>query len=431
MTKRAFLERLENAKELHAKAAAAHETHLTPETNAELAARNAELKSILESWETSSDADSLQGKAAGFMKDYNSSFDNASAEITGKATQVESKGKTVGNSSWGSQFVNNDAFDGWLKSGARGDSPKVELKAGPVTSTRPASGNSTAPDHLDAGGLLPILRLPDVDLVQRRRFLWSDLFSQVPVNTGAFEWMQMLDDMIGGDALETPENTTKPETAGFQYARRTGTVKNIAVWMDATKQVLEDIPRMQSMINNKLTKKVRSRINHQLALGDGTGDNLLGLIHANRALPAHTIGVDPLFIAVLKTIMEIELGGAATEDEDLFTVTGLAMHPNTWYSDSFVTARDTTGRFIMVDPTQRIDQTTAWGLPVITSKKIPAGRVLVGDFSMGTMYTREDVTLDMTNSDASKFRNNVLTFRAEARVGFEVESTAAFKMVQP
>ena len=67
-----------------------------------------------------------------------------------------------------------------------------------------------------------------------------------------------------------------------------------------------------------------------------------------------------------------------------------------------------------------------WGLPVWTTPAITQGKFLVGDFNAAaTLWTRQGMTVEMFEQDVDNVQKNLVTIRAERRLGFGVERAAA------
>ena len=74
--------------------------------------------------------------------------------------------------------------------------------------------------------------------------------------------------------------------------------------------------------------------------------------------------------------------------------------------------------------------TTAWGLPVVTSKVMPAGTALVGAFGTCTrLFIREAVNVRLSDADQDDFIRNRVTALAELRAGLAVWQPLGFTKV--
>jgi len=69
-----------------------------------------------------------------------------------------------------------------------------------------------------------------------------------------------------------------------------------------------------------------------------------------------------------------------------------------------------------------------WGLRVVQSVGMTADTFAVGDFTQhGTIYNREGVVVDMSESDSDNFTKNLITLRAERRLALASEVPAAIR----
>ena len=69
-----------------------------------------------------------------------------------------------------------------------------------------------------------------------------------------------------------------------------------------------------------------------------------------------------------------------------------------------------------------------WGVPVYQSVGVTAGTVAVGAFGQAyTVYNREGVTVEMSESDSDNFTKNLITIRAERRLALATEVPAAIR----
>jgi HK97 family phage major capsid protein len=110
--------------------------------------------------------------------------------------------------------------------------------------------------------------------------------------------------------------------------------------------------------------------------------------------------------------------------------TGLVVHPNDWYSTGFLTAKDLNGNYLVGDPRASIDQlNTLWGLNVVVSEAIPENTLLVGDFRQAVLWSREGVSLMVSDQHSDFFVRNLLAILAEMRAAFGVLDPQAFAVV--
>jgi HK97 family phage major capsid protein len=64
---------------------------------------------------------------------------------------------------------------------------------------------------------------------------------------------------------------------------------------------------------------------------------------------------------------------------------------------------------------------TIWGCPIVASNSMTVDKALIGDFKRQVLYTRQDVTVEISTEDSDNFRKNLVTIRAEERVALSVQ----------
>ena len=83
-------------------------------------------------------------------------------------------------------------------------------------------------------------------------------------------------------------------------------------------------------------------------------------------------------------------------------------------------------RYIVGDPQSQITR-TLWGLPVVTSMSMQVSKFLVGAFKLGAqIFDRMSMEVLISTENADDFVRNMVTIRAEERLGLAVYRPAAF-----
>ncbi len=104
------------------------------------------------------------------------------------------------------------------------------------------------------------------------------------------------------------------------------------------------------------------------------------------------------------------------------------MHPDNW--ETVELSVDNQAAWRVTNNPQNNLTYRIWGMDVVETPAIAKGTALVGDFRMGaTLFDRQQAALYVTDSDADKFRMNIITLLAELRVGFAVLRPKAFTHV--
>jgi HK97 family phage major capsid protein len=174
-------------------------------------------------------------------------------------------------------------------------------------------------------------------------------------------------------------------------------------------------------LNTRLIYGVFRRVENQILAGDGTGQNLLGILNTSGIADVAFVSGDLLTDLALDGITDVLVSDAVPD--------AVIAHP-TDVGTMLKTKATGTG--------QRLDSagafagvpSTMWGLPLITSTAITQGNALIGDWSQGaTLWVREGVTIRTSDSDQDDFLRNRTTILGEGRFGLSVERPACFAVV--
>jgi hypothetical protein len=69
-----------------------------------------------------------------------------------------------------------------------------------------------------------------------------------------------------------------------------------------------------------------------------------------------------------------------------------------------------------------------FGLPVVASNAVTADNVMVANLAQAaTFYKRDEVVVELSDSDTDNFQRNLITVRAERRAMLAVERPAAVR----
>lgn len=382
-----------------------------------LDARDNEIKQVL------TDLDKgLAGKAeAGEIKNILARLEDLSAKANETATNMlaleQKLARPLGGGpgsprakSLGEQVVENESVRAMMEGKAQ--NAKMILKnfetkaAGPVSSDALSAGVLVEPQRLG------LLRPPDQPLVIR------DLLMPGTTTSNALEYPR--EDVFTNNAVPVAELALKPQS-DITFTMESTTVKTLAHWMFASKQILDDAPMLASYINGRLIYGLKYVEEQQLLLGDGTGQNLLGLIPQSTAydtaLEASLNIAQQNKMDVLRTAMlQVQLA--------LFPPSGIVLHPTDWAAITLI--KDANGNYLIANPQSTVSQ-VLWSLPVVPSMSMTQGDFLVGAFRLGAqIFDREQANIAISYEDRDNFIKNAVTIRAEERLALAVYRPKAF-----
>ncbi|MCO7558035.1 phage major capsid protein, partial [Metapseudomonas otitidis] len=208
----------------------------------------------------------------------------------------------------------------------------------------------------------------------------------------------------------------KPQS-DLSFELKTTTVKTIAHWFRASKQVLSDIPLLQSYIDGRSIYGLKYVEENQVLAGDGTGQNLLGLIPQATAFNnALRKAGDTKIDTLRRAILQVRIAE--------YRASAIALNPVDWADMEL--EKDSTGQYIWVN-VQDGGQPRMWRLPVVDSNAVPEGEFLVGAFNIAAqIFDREDAAVEVSTEDADNFTKNMVTIRAEERIALAVYRPESF-----
>ena len=205
----------------------------------------------------------------------------------------------------------------------------------------------------------------------------------------------------------------KPE-GSWAFAVVTTNVKTIAEWVPVTRRALADVAQLEGLINDQLAADVAEAEEDQILNGNGSGENFTG-INNTSSIQTQAYATD-LFTTIRKGVTKLRTVGRVNP-------TALVLNPAD--AELIDLAQDGENRYYYGGP-QAIGQRTIWGVPVVESESQAAGTGLLGDFSKGVIWDREQTTVTMTDSHADFFVRNLIAVLAEERLAFGVTRPTAF-----
>lgn len=220
------------------------------------------------------------------------------------------------------------------------------------------------------------------------------------------------------DAAETAEGGSKPES-DLTFELVNDPVRTIAHFIKLSKQVLDDAPALASYVDRRLTHGLQRRLELQVLTGNGTSPNISGLADSGR----HTAFSPTTGDTALDSLNRIKYAVVAQD----YMPNVLFMNPSNWGAierlkrsdDGYVVGEGAAIGYINGGLTP-----TVWGLPVVFTNNVTAGKVYCLDSSAVMLFQRQGVTVEMGFVDAD-FTKNLVTVRAEMRAALATFSVPA------
>ena len=229
----------------------------------------------------------------------------------------------------------------------------------------------------------------------------------VPCDAGAVEYAR----------LAVPSAAAVAEGAAYPGADPASTLvtlplRSVGVMVSVSKQILEDLPGLESQVQALINDSLIAAIDSQLINGTGTGADLVGF---SQAATYQTAGTGE---KMLDAIARAAGTCAAVAQPDV-----VVLNP----ADLWQIARekDSNNAYIF-SPAGTLEK--IYGLNVIASPGMGADRFLVGTLSPSAAVVRQKgaVAVEISTEHADNFQKGLISIRGEVRLALCVAKPGAF-----
>jgi len=280
---------------------------------------------------------------------------------------------------------------------------------------------SMAETKVTSSGLVAPQYDPVVQGAPRQNLLIRDLIPTTPVTGQSFTYFKELLHTLGAGMVA--EGAAKP-TSNVTFEQVTDIVKKIAVWMPVTDEALDDVPQLYSYIQELLRYDLELKREGQLLKGDGTGNNLNGIMtQASVFDPDLSKATDTAIDTVRRAIYQARKQSKLAAD-------AVVMSDLDWMNIEL--QKDGENRYLFAN-LQGLVTPVLWGRPIVASDSMDegdgsttGGEFLTGSFQQGArIYDRMGFTIKvgMINDDFIKNQRAILV---EERLGLAVRKKHAF-----
>lgn len=211
------------------------------------------------------------------------------------------------------------------------------------------------------------------------------------------------------------EEGTIPESS-YGWDKAEAPVRKVGHVTNISEEAMADADQLQSELDSEMRYGLDLEEDKQLLAGDGTGENLSGLLTEATAFVAaaglpNATRIDRLRLGML----QISLAD--------YVATSMVLNPTDWAAIDLL--KDSQSRFIFGNPGAQ-STPMLWGKDVVDSNSMTAGEWLVGDLLMAaTIYDREDVEVLISSEHGTNFIEDMLTMKATKRLALAIKRPAA------
>lgn len=197
-------------------------------------------------------------------------------------------------------------------------------------------------------------------------------------------------------------------------------VRKVATYMRVPEEMIEDIPYLTSFLTNIGTQEVMLQEDTQILYGDGTGQNLTGLMTAGSftafAAGTSVIGASSNQFDVLRA--------ARKQMRKLFRTPSWALvSPDDYFA--MTSLKDTTNNYILQGGGNGLVPNLD-GVPIIETTSIAAGDFLLGDRNAAEIVSRSGIAIRFYEQDQDNAIKNMVTIVIEERLALPIYYATGF-----
>ncbi len=354
------------------------------------------------------------GKVSADTKTALDNLGTTQRELADRLLQLEQKGAlrgqegnegAKGDESAGAQFIKSADYEAFMRGGMRGRAA-AEVK-NTITNTVANTPNGVRPGIV--GGAFRELTL-------------EQILTSLPTTDNAITYVR--ENVFTNSAAEAAEAAAKAESS-ITTTSVTEPVATVAHWLKISKQLAQDAPALTAYVNTRMIYGVNVRVENQIIAGNGVAPNISGFTKSGNFTAHGYTNASLTGAGLLNNRFDLigkMIGDSAAGD---YPADAILVNPTDWWTMRL--AKDSQNRYLLGDPGSATPP-SLFGLPVIASNAVTADTVLVGAFRLAaTLYNRDGVVIEMSDSDSDNFTKNLITIRAERRCMLAVERPAAIR----
>ncbi|MCM1090554.1 MAG: phage major capsid protein [Muribaculum sp.] len=284
--------------------------------------------------------------------------------------------------------------------GSRFSVSAPEYKADPTVMTTPSS----------IGNALTVIDR-NIVTAPRKELVIRDLFSAETISGNTLEYY-VEGEMIG-DFDVVKEGEQIPQIQFADPTKKVATLSKIPAFIKESDEYIEDAPFLASAINGRLL--------YQLGLKEQNW--LVASLLATSGIQVDNYADNAKATDIAELILQAM---ADVQEESGFAADAIVINP-TLYMKLRI-GKDAEGRYYGGGYFGEQSLPSIWGLPAVRTSSV-AG-VIVGAFKpCGSVVSNGGIRVEATNSDKDDFQRNLMTIRAEERLGLAVRRPAGFKVL--
>lgn len=257
-------------------------------------------------------------------------------------------------------------------------------------------GNMTASSNLTGSPIATYSQRPA--LRSRQKLHIRDLVNVIPSATGLWKFYRQNKPVGEGSFDFQTTHAAVKNQLDYDITEVTVTVDYLAGFVRIAKQMLQDLPFMQSFVSNELVEDYLRTEDLKFFM------QIAGAATGNTSNLTSTVTVEKIIQAI------------ANMGDDDYDPNGIVVTNQVWAKILITKPNDySIPGAVTITPMGDVAIT---GIPVFKVKDtyIGAGKVLIGDWSKAAIIQTEGLNVNMYEQDSDNVQRNLITVKAEARV---------------
>lgn len=259
------------------------------------------------------------------------------------------------------------------------------------------SAPATVGSNTSAGtSLVPAHRVPGIVTPYERELRVRDVIGSARTTSNNVEYPR--ETGFDNKAAPVAEGNKKPQS-DLEFELYNAPVRTIAHTFKISRQMLDDVPALAAYVGRRGTYGLKFVEEQQILFGDGTGQNIHGIVPQATAF-------SPTFASVNETAIDRILQAISQAEDAEVPVNAVVLSKRDWRR--LTGTKDLGGNYISDQAPFGLVDPRVWNLPIVATNAMPVGEFLAGAFGDGAqIFDRLDVEVHHKDGghkgDISKF----------------------------
>lgn len=269
--------------------------------------------------------------------------------------------------------------------------------------------------------------LPDLGQLATRKLSMYDIFPKLTVgdgnNNGVIRYYDWDEATIARAAAAVAEGAVFPESTA-KFKKGSVSIQKIGDTLPVTEEFFEDAQMFAAELGMFLDTNVALEVDRQIALGDGTGNQITGLVASVDAFTPVASGIaDASIYDLLVKVAESITSGGGSKYMPNFAVMNIAD------INKMKLKKDANKNYVL-PPFVTRDGANVAGITIIEANIIPANTMVIGDNRFARIYEKGGVEMSKGYS-GTQFVEDEMTLKARKRLAFLIRAAdkGGFKKV--